>query len=309
MKIKIIVCFMLVLSTFNFNNAYSKIFIKAKVNNEIITNIDIKTEKNYLLSLNPNLRNLSKEKIDRYAIDSLINERIKKMEITRIYDITVNESVVERVISDLYKKIGISDIEEFKEYLYKYGINLALVKNKISIEIAWNDYIINKFNNLILIDEKKIRKKVNELSEKNFVENILLSEIIFTIKEGEDVEEKFSIIQESINNIGFEETAKIYSVSESNKQGGKIGWVFKSQLSNKISTQIEKVNIGEITKPISTPGGFIILKIIDKKEQILKIDKDEQFKKALNFEKNRQLTMYSTLHYKRIYNKAVINEF
>ena len=156
---------MLVLSTFNFNNAYSKIFIKAKVNNEIITNIDIKKEKNYLLSLNPNLRNLSEEKIDRYAIDSLINERIKKMEITKIYDITVNESVVERVISDLYKKIGISDIEEFKEYLYKYGINLALVKNKISIEIAWNDYIINKFNNLILIDEKKIRKKVNELSE------------------------------------------------------------------------------------------------------------------------------------------------
>ena len=181
---------MLVLSTFNFNNVYSKIFIKAKVNNEIITNIDIKKEKNYLLSLNPNLRNLSEEKIDRYAIDSLINERIKKMEITRIYDITVNESVVERVISDLYKKIGISDIEEFKEYLYKYGINLALVKNKISIEIAWNDYIINKFNNLILIDEKKIRKKVNELSEKNFVENILLSEIIFTIKEGEDIDEK-----------------------------------------------------------------------------------------------------------------------
>ena len=101
---------MLVLSTFNFNNAYSKIFIKAKVNNEIITNIDIKKEKNYLLSLNPNLRNLSEEKIDRYAIDSLINERIKKMEITRIYDITVNESVVERVISDLYKKIGISGL-------------------------------------------------------------------------------------------------------------------------------------------------------------------------------------------------------
>ena len=137
----------------------------------------------------------------------------------------------------------------------------------------------------------------------------MLSEIIFTIKENENLESKFSIIKESINKIGFEETAKIYSVSESKNNGGKIGWVYKSQLSNKISNQIDKINIGEFTNPITTPGGFIILKLIDKKEQYLEIDMNEQFKKAVNFEKNRQLTMYSTLHYKRIYNKAVINEF
>ena len=141
------------------------------------------------------------------------------------------------------------------------------------------------------------------------MENILLSEIIFTIKDSENLKSKFSIIKESINKIGFEETAKIYSVSESKKSGGKIGWVYKSQLSNKISNQIDKINIGEFTNPITTPGGFIILKLIDKKEQYLEIDMNEQFKKAVNFEKNRQLTMYSTLHYKRIYNKAVINEF
>ena len=130
------------------------------------------------------------------------------------------------------------------------------------------------------------------------MENILLSEIIFTIKDSENLKSKFSIIKESINKIGFEETAKIYSVSESKKSGGKIGWVYKSQLSNKISNQIDKINIGEFTNPITTPGGFIILKLIDKKEQYLEIDMNEQFKKAVNFEKNRQLTMYSTLHYK-----------
>ena len=147
------------------------------------------------------------------------------------------------------------------------------------------------------------------MSEKNSIENILLSEIIFTIKENEKLEKKFSTIKDSINNIGFEETAKLYSVSESKNNGGKIGWVYKSQLSDKISSEIDKINVGEFTSPITTPGGFIILKIINKKEELLKINKDKQFKKAVNFEKNRQLTMYSTLHYKRIYNKAVINEF
>ena len=306
---KLTVGLVLLVFMFNFNLANSKIFIKAKVNNQIITNIDVKNEKNYLLALNPNLRNLSDASINQYAIDSLINEKIKQMEIEKRYEILQNEKVIGKVILDLYSKIGISDLGAFKEYLNNYGINLELVKNKIAIEVAWNDYIINKFNNIVLVDEAKIRRKINQLSEKNSVENILLSEIIFTIKENENLEKKFSIIKDSINNIGFDETAKIYSVSESKKNGGEIGWVYKSQLSNKISNHLDNINIGEFTKPITTPGGFIILKIIDKKEELLEIDENEQFKKAVNFEKNRQLTMYSTLHYKRIYNKAVINEF
>ena len=309
MKKKIVVFFTLIILNFSFEIANSEIFIKAKVNNQIITNIDVKNEKNYLLALNPNLRNLSEENKNRYAIDSLINEKIKKMEIERRYEITVNKNVIKKIINDLYSKLGISDVEAFKQYLSNYSINLDLVTRKISIEVAWNDYILNRFNNIILVDEVKIRKKINQLSEKNSVENILLSEIIFTIKENEKLEKKFSTIKDSINNIGFEETAKLYSVSESKNNGGKIGWVYKSQLSEKISSEIDKINIGEFTSPITTPGGFIILKIINKKEELLKINKDKQFKKAVNFEKNRQLTMYSTLHYKRIYNKAVINEF
>ena len=309
MKKKIVVFFTLIILNFSFEIANSEIFIKAKVNNQIITNIDVKNEKNYLLALNPNLRNLSEENKNRYAIDSLINEKIKKMEIERRYEITVNKNVIKKIINDLYSKLGISDMEAFKQYLSNYSINLDLVTRKISIEVAWNDYILNRFNNLILVDEVKIRKKINQLSEKNSIENILLSEIIFTIKENEKLEKKFSTIKDSINNIGFEETAKLYSVSESKNNGGKIGWVYKSQLSDKISSEIDKINVGEFTSPITTPGGFIILKIINKKEELLKINKDKQFRKAVNFEKNRQLTMYSTLHYKRIYNKAVINEF
>tara|TARA_Y100000816_G_scaffold182538_1_gene132168 strand:- start:2595 stop:3524 length:930 start_codon:yes stop_codon:yes gene_type:complete len=309
MSKKLVIYFTLVFLIFNFKSANSKIFIKAKVNNQIITNIDVKNEKNYLLALNPNLRNLSEKDINRYAIDSIINERIKKIEIEKRYEITVNEIVIKKIISDLYSKIGISDIEAFKNYLLNYNINLDLVKKKISIEVAWNDYIVNKFNNLILIDEEKIRKKVDKLSEKNFVENILLSEIIFTLKDNENLENKFLDIKNSINNIGFEQAAKIYSVSESKKNGGEIGWVYKSQLSDKIASRIDKLNIGEFTNPITTPGGFIVLKILDKKEQLLEIDKNEQFKKAVNFEKNRQLTKYSTLHYKRVFNKTIINEF
>tara|TARA_Y100001970_G_scaffold9232_1_gene10748 strand:+ start:2124 stop:3053 length:930 start_codon:yes stop_codon:yes gene_type:complete len=306
---KIFIGIFVFLSIINFKIVNSEIFIKAKVNNQIITNFDIKNEKNYLLALNPNLRNLPDENINRYAIDSVINEKIKKIEIEKKYEIIENKNVIEKVIQDLYSEIGISNIEEFKVYLSKHNVNLSTVKKKIAIEVAWNDYIVQKFNNAVLVDEAKIKDKINRLSEKNYIDNILLSEIIFTLNESENFEKKLEKIEKSINQIGFEETAKIYSVSESKKNGGKIGWVYKSQLSNKISKQIENIKVGEFTEPMTVPGGFIILKLVDKKNQLIEINEEEEFKKAVSFEKNRQLTMYSTLHYKRIYNKAVINEF
>tara|TARA_S200000501_G_scaffold210604_1_gene197841 strand:+ start:636 stop:1565 length:930 start_codon:yes stop_codon:yes gene_type:complete len=293
----------------NFKIAYSEVFIKAKVNNHIITNIDVKNERNYLLALNPNLRNLSQENINLYAVDSAINEKIKKIEIEKKFEITPEKKIVKKVITDLYSGIGINNMEEFEKYLLDYEINIGMVKKKIAIEIAWNDYIVSKFNSAILVDEAKIRNKINQISTKSSVENLLLSEIIFTINENENLKAKFDKINESIKKIGFEETAKIYSVSESKKNGGQIGWVYKSQLSNKIFEQVKNLNIGQSTDAIAVPGGFILIKLNDKKNQLLETDKEEQFKKALNFERNRQLTMYSTLHYKRVYNKAVINEF
>lgn len=287
----------------------AEIFIEAKINNEIISNIDVKNEKNYLLALNPNLRGLSSKDINRYAKDSLVNEKIKKIEIEKQFEIMQNEIMINNIIRDLYSGIGISNINEFEKHLSDFGINLDLVKKKISIEIAWNDYIFNRYGKLVQIDEKKIRDRIKKLSKKNNIENFLLSEIIFTINESENLEGKFMEIKKSIEKIGFEESAKIYSVSESKKDGGKIGWIYKSQLSKKILKEIEKINVGESTNPITTTGGFILLKINEKKNQLLEIDEEEEFKKAVNFEKNRQLTMYSTLQYKRAYNKALINEF
>ena len=293
----------------NFKLAKAEIFIQAKINNEIISNIDVKNEKNYLLALNPKLRGLSNKDINRYAKDSLVNEKIKKIEIEKKFEIIQNNNMVNKIIKDLYSGIGISNINEFEKHLKNFNINLDLVKKKISIEIAWNDYIFTKYNKLVQIDEKKIRNRIKELSKKNNVENFLLSEIIFTVNEGENLDSKFMEIKNSIEKIGFEESAKIYSISESKNDGGKIGWIYKPQLSKKITNEIEKINVGGLTKPITTAGGFILLKINEKKNELIEIDEEQEFKKAVNFEKNRQLTMYSTLQYKRAYNKAFINEF
>ena len=308
LNIKIVI-FSLIIFFLNVLNSYSQIYIKAKVNDQIITNHDIENEIKYLVALNPNLKELNKKEINRYAIDSAINEKVKKIEIEKFYKIVGNNAVVDRIIKSLYSKLNITDLESFKQYLDVNGIDINQVKNKIGIEVAWNDLIVNKFANSIKVDEKMIKEKINIQKKNTNIENLLLSEIIFTINDNNEFQEKYSKIKKSIDSIGFEETARIYSVSNTKNNGGNVGWIYKNQLSKKIVSEINKINVGEYTNPITTSGGFIIIMLNEVKNEKLIINEEEQFEKAVLFERDKQLKRYSTIHYKRIFNKTRINEF
>ena len=289
------------------NAVFSEVFIIAKVNEEIITNIDIDFEKKYLVSLNPNLNKLDNNRITEYAKDSLINEKIKKIEIEKNFEIAPNETLLSNVIADIYSSIGISSLNEFENYLSQNEVDIQRVKEKIAIEIAWNDLIVRIFKNEIEIDENLMSKELEKIKERK-VENLLLSEIIFTINEKKELVSKYESIKQSINEIGFEETARIYSLSDSKKSGGNLGWIYKNQLSKEITDVIDKINIGDFTTPIVTSGGFLVLKLNDVKTENIRIDRDTQLKKMVEFERERQFTRFSTLFYKRIYNNAEINE-
>ena len=286
---------------------YSDVFIVAKVNQEIITNIDVDFEKKYLVSLNPNLKKLDQSRITEYAKDSLINEKIKKIEIEKKYEIVTNEILLSKVIADIYSSIGISSLAEFESYLLLNDIDIQRVKEKISIEIAWNDLIVKLFNNEIEIDRNLLNKKIENF-DKGIIDNLLLSEIIFTVKNKNDLNLKYNEIKESINEIGFEETARIYSLSDSKKSGGNLGWIYKNQLSKEIRDEVNKLSVGNYTKPIVTGGGFLILKLNDLKTESIEVNKDVQLNKMIKFERERQFTRFSTLYYKRIYNDAEIDE-
>ena len=297
----------LILIVIPYKGVNSEVFIVAKVNQEIITNIDLNFEKRYLVSLNPNLKKLDQKRITEYAKNSLINEKIKKTEIEKRFKIIPNETILAKVIGDIYSSIGISSLTEFENYLLQNKVDIKRVKEKISIEIAWNDLIVKTFSNEIEIDQNAISKELEKFDEKE-VNNLLLSEIIFTINDKNELESKYESIKKSINEIGFEETARIYSLSDSKKSGGSLGWIYKNQLSKEIKDELSNIKIGEFTKPIITSGGFLILKLNDIKTENVKIDKNTQLKKMMEFEKERQFTRFSTLYYKRIYNDAEIDE-
>ena len=214
------------------------------------------------------------------------------------YDIASETELIANFIKGYWLNLGFKNESEFVDYLDNKKIDYKEIKKKFVIEQYWNQIVFKKFNNMIKIDEKKIKETVDKLeSNNNEITSFNLSEIVFSEKSKIKVQEKYDEILESIQNVGFKQTALLHSISESSKFGGDIGWINQNQLSKKVLDNIKDLNPGEFSKPIITAGGTILIFLNEKKKIIQKINKDEEIKKMISSEKK------STI--KRIFNNAL----
>ena len=294
---------------FNLNSYANETFVVFKVNNKIITNVDIENEYRYLVALSPSLQDVKKKQVMNLAKDSIIREKIKEEEIIKHFNLNENSSLIEKVIKDFYLKMGMQNENEFKNYLLKNNLNYKDIKKKISIEAAWNDLIYKKFSSKIEIDKEKLKTKINKLISNKKEQNIyLLSEILFSAEDYNELQNKYKKIEGSISEMGFDNAANIHSISGSAKLGGKIGWVKESQLNEIVVKEIINLKINSYTKPITIPGGFLIIKVDDKKKEKTNINFDEEFNKRIAMEKNSQLNQFSEIYFKKIKKNSVISE-
>tara|TARA_B100000767_G_C19748481_1_gene529641 strand:+ start:43 stop:960 length:918 start_codon:yes stop_codon:yes gene_type:complete len=286
---------------FAFNKVQSiETKIVHKIQNEIITNIDIKNEFKYLVALNNNLKELNKKKILSISNESVIKERVKKIEILKNFkEVKINDDYLNFLLENIYSKLGLKSLEELELYLKEFDLTLKEVKRKITIDALWNELIIKKYASQVTINKEKIKIKLSK-SRDNQSKDYKLSEIIFEIKNKEEIKEKYKQIIKSITEIGFKNSASIYSFSESAKTGGDIGWINENSLNNKIKENIYNLKIGEISKPIILSNGIMVLKVVDTKTSKINTDFEAKFKNAINYERNRQLKQYSKIYYNKI---------
>ena len=270
------------------------------IGNEIITNIDIKREFKYLIALNNPLKELSKEKILNISNESIIREKIKKIEILKNFkEIKLDEDYYEILLKSIYLKLSLKSIKEFEIYLKDYDLTINDIKTKITIDALWNELIIQKYKAQISINETEIRKEIIKNSKVQS-KKYQLSEIIFEVTSKNEIQSKYNEVIKSINEIGFENSAATYSFSESSKVGGDIGWINENSLNDNIKANINSLQVGEITKPIILSNGILVLKLVNTKNSENTIDIENEFKKAINYERNRQLNQYSKIYYNKI---------
>ena len=297
---------LLILSIKSYSN--ENIYIVYKVNNEIITNSDIEKEYQYLITLNNQLKTLDKLKALELSKESALREKIKKIELAKYFDLKTLDLNIDNYLQNFYKSLNIKNDSEFKQYLRNNDISFNYLKKKIQIEIIWNQLIYDKYNTQINIDKKELKKKLKELNKAEKQKVYLLSEILFDKENNLSFEKKLKNISQSISEIGFNNTANIYSTSDSAKFGGNIGWVEEQKLSKNIIDELKLLKIGQYTIPIKANGSFLLLKIEEIKYEKAPINEDEELDKMIQFETNKQLNQFSKIFYKKIKINSLIDE-
>jgi len=310
MKIKVKLLISTIIIILFYHNSLSSLENKIvyKINNQIITSLDIEDEINYLLTLNPNLNNLNKNEILQISKRSIINEKIKKIEIEKFYEKSeIPEKYLEQLLVNVYSPIGISNIEDFKKYIKTKNVSYQNITSKITTEALWNEIIVLKFSSKIKINEKDLRKKIQNAKNKT-LKSYLMSEIFFEVDEVKNLEKKYQEISKTINAKGFANAALKYSISQTSNIGGKLNWISENSLNKKIKEKVNSIKNGEFTKPITVPGGFLILKINETKIIQADIDAEKELKKIIKSLKNNQLSQFSKMYFNKVKKDIKINE-
>ena len=299
---------LIIILTFNYSNlsAIENVKIVLKINNEIITNVDVENEYNYLIALNNDFKAIEKEEALKIAKNSLTKEKIKKIEIEKYFNLSIKSKVMPDIIKNLYTGIDLKSLDEFKNYLKKYNVNYLDIEKKINIESAWNELIYNRYKDQVRINSEELKKII--LDQKSEQNSYLISEILFVTDVEESINDKYKKIKLSIEKNGFKNSANIYSISESSKLGGRIGWINESQLSEEFILELKKIKIGKYTNPVTVPSGNLILKIDDFKKIKNDLNIDKELKKLINYERNKQLNQLSNIYFNKIKNNTLINE-
>ena len=304
MSLKKYKIFFLILIIYLITLNTSEIRIVLRVDNIIITNIDLENEINYLKIQNPKINKLNINDLKELSKKSLIKQIIKKNETDKYFKIEKNLSFGEKLVEQNYLNKGFQNISEFKIFLKNQNLQYEIFKEKLMIENLWNTLIYEKFKNKIKIDDKKIRERIKEFINKKKVNyEYNLSEILF------DVDTDFKLLENFIKDYGFEAAAGKYSISETSLSGGKIGWIKIDNLTNEIKSIIDNLQKGEISEPLKIPNGYLIIKVNDIRKLKNKFNLDEEVKKQINYEQNRQLKNLSLNFYKKLKQNRTIYEY
>ena len=280
-----------------------------KIDNEIVTTLDIYEEIKFLKAFNPEVNSLDEKELFEISKNSIQKNTIKKIELNKFVEkLKVDDKFLSKLIVNKYSKIGIDSLEKFEAYLKEKNLDVKLIKEKLYIELIWNDYIYQKFYNKIIIDREKIKKEILNNPKQENQREFLLSEINFSVKSKIDYEDKYKRILSNLEKIGFQKTAIMFSNSETASNGGLIGWVKEDNLNLTIKKIISNLKIGQVSKPIRTSSGFIILKIEDEREYLTSLDINEKVEEIVKFKTNDQLSQFSSMYFNKIKKNLIINE-
>ena len=275
-----------------------------KVENEIITNFEIKNKIISTLILgNQEINQNNIDKLKKQALDFLIQHKLKKIELSK-YDFKKDAKQIENYLN----AISNNNINNLKEKFSNNNIDFQLFLDELEIHFKWQNYIFQTYSKKVEIDEKGVDLELAKLiKEKSDIIQFRLSEIEILLHNDLSDREKISNIQQQIDKYGFESTAIKFSISSTASNKGDLGWMNAESLNKNIYELIKKINIGEVTEPLITKNSALFLKLKDKKiSKVENINIVELRKNLIDQKKNEMFSLYSRSHLSKLKNTSLI---
>ena len=281
--------------------------ILLKIDNEIVTSLDLLNEASYLSMVNKKFNTLEKKAIFEISKNSIIKEKIKSIELSKYFDeLNLENEYYDILLNNFLTKLNLNSKNELKKLVNDYNLPFEIIEKKLKVEFFWNQLILSKFSKDVKINEEEIR---NKITQNSYQKEFLISEILFNLEKNEKLPEKLKKIKKEIELNGFGNAALIYSISSSSDNNGKLGWIKDNSLSKKIREEIQKISLGDFTNPIVVPGGFLILMIVEERQTKIETDVEQEIKLITNEIANKQLNQFSNIYLNKIKKEIQINEF
>ena len=306
MKIKFITTFIILVFLFlnKSANAKFKNNIILKIENEIITNFEIKNKiLSTLILSDQEINQKNVNSIKGKALDSLTQLKLKKIELSKYYiDDDINQ------VNRYLNSISSNDIKSLKSKFENNNVEFNLFVEEIKTEFKWQKFIYQVYAKKINIDEDSLDGEIKKiLKDQVDITEYRVSEIEVEKKINQSSNDIILNIQEKIDQLGFENTALNYSNAASSSNKGDLGWINRKSLSKTFLNVLSKMNINDISKPIEKQNIIIFLKLTDKrKTKAENIDIKELKKKIINRKKNELFNLYSKSHLSKLKNKSLI---
>ncbi len=304
MKIKI---FVIVIFYLNFlitstNAITNKIILK--VENEIITNYEIKNK--ILTSLILAGDEISQEninKLKKQAVESLIQNKLKTIELKK-YKIKKNDGQINSYLN----LVSGNDITNLQNKFKNNNLDYNLFLEEVEIQTKWQNFIYLFYKKKIEIDENSVKEDLKKIIENNNkFQEYNISEIEIMTEGNGNIDQITLDIKNKIKDEGFETAALKYSVSSSASNKGSLGWINSKSLSKEIFEVLKKMKTGQISNPIKRQNSILFLKLVDiRASKIENINIDELKKRIIEQKKNEMFNLYSKSHLSKLKNTVLI---
>lgn len=301
---KVLLLFFIFISFFEVLSASIENKIILKVENEIITNYEIKNK--ILISLmlvgdevnQKNINNLKKQ-----AVESLIQLKLKKIELDK-YDIRKNDTKINAYLNS----ISSNNIIDLKNQFINKNLDYQAFLNEIEVQFKWQDLIYKIYSKKINIDEKSLNQEIkNYVSNNSEVIEYKISEIEIFLNNNELDKKKIFELEKRIEEEGFENSALKYSESPSSKNRGNLGWVNSKSLNEEIYNILKKMKKNEISKPINRQNSILYLKLNDiRSSKTDNLDLEKLRNNLITQKTNELFNLYSRSHLSKLRNTSII---